>query len=67
MSKVEIRLTTEKIFNGNMKKPGTVLISGEIPAGIEPHKCMNAIKLGETEMVEIAEKPAKKDDKKDDK
>ena len=56
MPQVHIRLTTGKVFNGNMKKPGTVLLKGETPNGIELHKILNAIRLGETEMVVVETK-----------
>lgn len=64
MSVIQIKLNKEKIFNGNMKKPGTVLLEGQIADGIDPLKVLAAIKLGETSLEVVAkEKSEKKKDK----
>jgi hypothetical protein len=60
--KIRITLNKEKVFNGNMKKPGTVLLTGDVADGIEPFKVIHAIKLGEVD-IDYEEKKEKSKDK----
>lgn len=60
MTQVKITITREKIFNGKARKPGFIILNGEIPDGIEPLKVLNAIQLKEVkfEVVEPLSAPA---------
>ena len=61
MPTIQIKLNKEKIFNGNMKKPGFVLLRGELAPGIEAFKVTHANKLGEATIEIVAKKDKDKE------